>query len=314
MNLHHFTAKVPQEIGRALARFEREFTYPLGSQARFRISHGVDYLPFFHAMGDSDITVIERHGEILGCLARVGRHLVLDGDTRSEAHYLCDLKLRLESRGTTALARLVRETRMVIEGSDSRSCYSVVMGGTGKLPTDYTGRLGVPRFEKLGDIVVLRLESDGANCSSGKVVSPPAFEEVFRTFPRTGYAASGAARSARSVIEPLHLVARNGDACGIIEDTRKGKRLFVEGGDEMLSGHLSCLAFGSPQAAARLLRDAVLLARDAGLPALFAALPASKADAVMADLESLHTTVARAGIYGHGLESGHDWWVDTAEI
>ena len=102
MNLHHFTTGLTREIGLALARFEKEFTYPLGSEARFRISHGEDYLPFFRAMGEPDLTVLEKHGEILGCLARVKRHLVLDGKADLEAHYLCDLKLRPSARGTTA--------------------------------------------------------------------------------------------------------------------------------------------------------------------------------------------------------------------
>ena len=313
MNLHHFTAKVPPEIGRALVRFEREFTYPLGTRARFRISHGEDYLPFFQAMGEPDIMVLEKNDEVLGCLARVNRHLILDGECL-EAHYLCDLKLSVASRGTTALPRLIRETKSVIESSGSRSCYCIVMGGTGKLPTDYTGRLGVPRFEKLGDIVVLRLEPVTASRLTGKTVSPAAFEEVSRGLPRSGYSAPGADRTARSLVEPIHLVTENGDACGIIEDTRKGKRLFVEGGGEMLSGHLSRFAFDSPEAAGRLLRDAVSIARDAGLPALFTALPASKAGAAVAGLQVLQITVAPAGVYGHALEAGHDWWIDSAEI
>jgi hypothetical protein len=314
MNFHHFTAKVPLEIGAALGRFEKEFTYPLGTQARFRISHGEDYLPFFQAMGEPDLTVIEEHGEILGCLARVSRRLVLNGESSLDAHYLCDLKLRIASRGTTALPRLIREAKSVIESSNSRSCYCVVMGGTGRLPTDYTGRLGVPRFEKIGDIAVLRLESLATSCPACKVVSQDVFEEVARGLPRSGYSALGADRFARSVVEPIHLVTENGDACGIIEDTRKGKRLFAEGGDEMLSGHLSRFSFATPAAAGRLLRDAASLARGVGLPALFTALPASKADAVIGELQDLQTTVAPAGIYGHALEAGHDWWVDTAEI
>jgi hypothetical protein len=314
MNLHHFSVELPLAIGSALARFEREFTYPLGAHARFRISHGEDYLPFFRAMGEPDLTLMESQGEILGCLARVRRRLSLDGKAAIDAHYLCDLKLRSASRGTITLPRLILETKRVIESSASQRCYCIVMGGTGKLPTDYTGRLGVPRFEKLGDIVILRLESHAAENPSCRIVTSEAFDAVSLDLPRTGYSALTVDRSSRSVIEPMHVVAGNGNACGIIEDTRKGKRLFMEDDSEMISGHLSRISFASTGAAVSLLSDAVSVAREAGLPALFAAIPASKADAILPELRSLHVSVAPASIYGHALEAGHEWWIDTAEI
>jgi hypothetical protein len=143
-------------------------------------------------------------------------------------------------------------------------------------PLCYTGRLGIPRFEKLAEIVILRLETSG-NRGAARAVSERSFAEVSRLLPRAGYSACDADRIFRSVIEPIHLVTPNDDACGIIEDTRKGKRLFLEDGDEMLSAHLSGLAFASAGAAALLLRGAAFFARGVGLPALFAALPASKA-------------------------------------
>jgi hypothetical protein len=314
MNLHHFSATVPPEIGRALARFEEEFTYPLGPHARFRISHGEAYLPFFQAMGELDLCVLEEQGQIVGGLARVARHLSLNGAARLPAHYLCDLKLRSISRGSFALPRLIRETKRIIEASDSHRCYCVVMEGTGKLPTDYTGRLGVPAFHRLGDISVLRLEAGNTPHPSSIPVSGAVFEEVFHSLPRAGYSALGADRSLRSLIEPIFLVSNNGDACAILEDTRRGKRLVLDSGPEMISGHLSRLAFASPGAARRLLLDATAVARDSGLPALFTAIPASRSAAVIAGLHGIQFTTAPAAIYGHALESGHDWWIDTAEI
>jgi hypothetical protein len=313
MTLHHLTADLPPGFVPALARFEREFSYPLGPQARFHISHGERYLPFFQAMGRPEIILLEEDSEILGCLARVERRLRLDRGTPLDAHYLCDLKLRPSARGTTVLPRLIREAKRRIELSGSARCYCIVMDGTGKLPTDYTGRLGVPRFEKLAEIVILRLETLGTR-GSARAVSERSFAEVSRLLPRAGYSACDADRIFRSAIEPIHLVTPDGDACGIIEDTRKGKRLFREDGDEMLSAHLSGLAFASAGAAALLLRGAAFFARGVGLPALFAALPASKAAEVIACLGSESFTVAPAAVYGHALESGRDWWIDTAEI
>ncbi len=314
MNLRHFHTAVPPELGAALARFEHEFTYPLGTSSRFRISHGEGYLPFFKAMGRADLALLEDCHRVIGGLARVERRLILQGGESVPAHYLCDLKLRAEARGSTALPRLIRETRRLIEESGSVRCYCVVMGGTGKLPTDYTGRLGVPRFENLGEIVVLRLESEERADASSWAVSHEEFEEVFRDLPRAGYAAAGADRSIRSLMTPLHLITAGRDACGIIEDTRRGKRLFADDGGEMLSAHLSRFAFASPEAGARLLRDAVARALEEGMPALFVALPASKAASVMRELQGLRFTQAPATVFGHALETDRDWWVDTAEI
>jgi hypothetical protein len=313
MTLHHLTADLSPDFAPAFARFEREFTYPLGPDTRFRISHGQSYLPFFRAMGQADISVIGQGQEILGCLARVARRLCLSAGEAFDAHYLCDLKLRASARGSTVLPRLIRETKRVIEASASTRCYSVVMGGTGKLPTDYTGRLGVPRFELLGEIAILRVEgSEGGDACHP--VSASSFKSMSARLPREGYSACGADRALRSMIEPIHLVTSQGDACGIIEDTRKGKQLFREDGVELLSAHLSGFSFASASAGARLLQDASFLARQAGFPALFAAVPSSRAGDLLACLGALRVTVAPASIYGHALEPGHDWWIDTAEI
>ena len=109
---------------------------------------------------------------------------------------------------------------------------------------------------------------------------------------------------------PLPLVTPGGDACGMLEDTRRGKRLFLESGGEMVSAHLSGFAYETPEAGADLVAAAVVRASGP----FFVALPLRQMEAMRPLLEGLEFTEAEACIYGHGLESGHDWWVDTAEI
>ncbi len=315
MILHRFSTRIPQEVGAALAAFEREFSYPLGSFGRFRISHGEDYLPFFRAMGEAELLLLEEAGAVQGVLARVQRVIERRGEGRKEqmAHYLCDLKLRAAARGSLVLPRLIRETKRRIEGSGSHSCYCVVMEGTGKLPTDYTGRLGVPRFERLGEILILRIGA--ARQERGLVeLSPGDFAALHSRLAAPGYAATGAIPSLRSLMEPLHLATAAGDACGVLEDTRRGKRLYVEDGPEMLSAHLSRFAYASPQAGARLLGKAAALAGEQGMEALFVAVPKQASDALLQHLGDLPITLAPAVVYGHALEAGVDWWIDTAEI
>ena len=50
------------DSGPALARFEEQFTYPLGPGRTLRISHGDDYPRFFRAIGDAACFVAERSG------------------------------------------------------------------------------------------------------------------------------------------------------------------------------------------------------------------------------------------------------------
>ena len=314
MKLYRFTGQVPSAMGRALAEFEREFFYPLGPSERFRISHGEDYLPFFRAIGEATILVMEKAGKVVGGIARVRRRLELRREAgavveASVAHYLCDLKVAAAARGTAVLARLIGETKQGIEAGESRACYCVVMAGTGRLPTNYTGRLGVPRFEKVGEIVILRISPGGPLVKRFRVISIKDFATVRGRLARGGYTATGGESEHRSWMYPLPLVTRGGDACGLLEDTRRGKRLFLGSGGELVSVHLSGFAYATPEAGAELLAAVVRW----GSP-FFVALPLRAMEAMRPLLDGLNFTEAGACIYGHGLECGHDWWVDTAEI
>jgi hypothetical protein len=315
MKLHRFTEEVPPVMGRALAEFEREFSYPLGPTERFRISHGEDYLPFFRAIGEPVVLAMEDAGTIVGGIARVRRRLELRRDEgavveESVAHYLCDLKVAAAARGTRVLARLIGETKRGIEASDSLACYCIVMAGTGRLPTDYTGRLGVPRFEKVGEIVILRISPGGSFVKRGRVISMKDFAVLRARLARGGYTATGGESAHRSWMAPLPLVTPGGDACGLLEDTRRGKRLFLESGGELVSAHLSGFGYATPEAGAELLVAAVVRANGP----FFVALPVREMEVMRPLLDGLDFTEAEAIVYGHDLEAGHDWWVDTAEI
>lgn len=69
-----------------LARFEREFSYPLGND-RFAIDHGADYLAFFRDLGEPKTFVATVAGAVAGVLVAVRRRLP------APVWYLCDLKV-----------------------------------------------------------------------------------------------------------------------------------------------------------------------------------------------------------------------------
>jgi len=110
------------------------------------------------------------------------------------------------------------------------------------------------------------------------------------------------------------LVLSNGMACGILEDTRRGKRLYDQSGQEMLSAHLSSFAYATPLDAAEFLKGAAVLATRYGLGALFCSVPASLAPGLLSRLPDVDVVAAGAHVYGIGLRAGIDWWPDTAEI
>lgn len=321
MTLHSYDSYVPAGVAAALSEFEKEFTYPLGPACRFRISHGDDYLGFARTMGDATLLVTADDGEITGGIARVKKALGLRGDPGGpvvikSVHYLCDLKVRSEHRGSLVLSRLIRETKRQIEAGDTLACYSVVMGGTGRLPTDYTGRLGVPKFDKLADITILRLAAgdSGGKSTSCRIADLTEIRRVREEIASAGYHAPVRERQGGSLMPPVHLITASGDACGILEDTRRVKRLVLDSGEELVSAHLTALCYRTPEAAALLLREAVELARSFGCPAVFTAVPSARMPELRPCLAGLEVVEAPAAVFGVGLERGVEWWIDTVEI
>ncbi len=319
MTLHSLTEPPAAWLAAALETFEEQFRYPLGAAGSFRISHGPGYLPFFRAMGAAGVLVAEQSGLVLGTLASVRRtmELRLPGTvTIQAAHYLCDLKVAPKSRGTRVLARLMTSTLRHIIADGVQAAYCVVMDGTGRRPTDYTGRLAVPGLVALGEIMILRL-SPGADCMAepqNARFSSADVSSVHAQWPRKGYTAVPGAAALRSAMHPVPLVDDGGLAAGIVEDTRLGKRLFLASGDEMLSAHLSAFTYATPRDGARLLEQALATALAAGLQALFVSVPRHRAPGLLNHLGGMTAIPAPATVYGHGFQSGHDWWVDPAEI
>src|SRR5262249_22132357 len=155
-NLHTLTGPPVAHLAQAVDAFEEGFTYPLGPGRTFRISHGDDYPRFFRSMGRAAVFVAEREGEVLGVLAVALRRLLLpDGQERTVA-YLGDVKVAPSARRSTVFFRLAGAAREWA-GADASAAFGVVMDGTPVTPDRYTGRLGLPRFEVLGKVLVWRL-------------------------------------------------------------------------------------------------------------------------------------------------------------
>jgi len=314
MRVHPLVRRPPARLAVALEEFEKRFSYPLGEGSRFRISHGEDYSRFFRAMGNAVVFVAERDGKVLGTLGAAERELVRPDGESSRALYVCDLKVVPGAAAGMALLRLCAALKAWVPVQVT-TAFAVVMDGTTMTPERYTGRLGIPSFHEVAKIAVLRLPCDGvragpANCSRSESKALATYKKLVRGC----YATAGGNPAERSAVTPVWLSLATGDACAMVEDTRKAKRLFAIGGAELQSAHLSYFAFDNARAGAELLFAAAEVARTMRFPALFCALPANQAPELLQALGSPAPEVAPATVYGIGFPEPLGWHINTSEI
>jgi len=316
VRLRETSAAPEPALARLLEQFEEHFTYPLGGEQRFRISHGEDYLRFYRAIGEARCFVAEASGSIAGVLCAAVRGLQLPDGREVVAGYLGDLKVDTAQRYTRTLLTLAQAARAWLDGR-IQAAYSVVMDGTSAVPSRYTGRLGVPLFKELGRIAVLRLPAAPVTgeLADSWDAGPERGEATYRGLAGRGYASLGGFPEERSEMRSMWLVHANGEACGRLEDTRRAKRLYAGDGSEILSAHLSCFAFSDVAAALQLLGEARRRASKEGFPALFVAVPDSVATVLCAALGKLECLVAPATVYGTGVDRpAAPWYIHSAEI
>jgi hypothetical protein len=297
----------------ALAAFEEQFSYPLGPSARFSISHCGDYLRFFDAMGPACCVVVRQGGAVLGAISMAVRRLLLADGTQRAVGYVGDLKIAPAARGGWVLARLAREAKRWLEPRVD-AALAIVMDGTGVLPPIYTGRAGLPAFKPIGRVTLLRLPTDAADDTEVPSAPLARAAQVFAALTRGRLALPLENAAGRSEITPQALVNATGTACGVLEDTRRAKRLMETGGREIFSAHLSGFAYRTIGEGASLLSAARRLARNEGHPALFVSVASPDADAIRAAVAPCVPTLATATVFGANLRASDYWNINTSEI
>jgi hypothetical protein len=288
----------------------------LGPGKFFRISHGEDYTLFFRAQGEGACFIAEHEGRVVGALGTAIRRLWMPDGTERVAAYFGDLKIAAEARGGIVLLRLARAAEVWLRPKVEAG-FGVVMGGTSLTPEAYTGRAGIPGFQELGRLTVFRLCGTN-NCPEGQLSRFLTCAEAglasYRHLSRGHYACPAGDAQARSEISPVWLKHPLGSASGMLEDTRKAKRLIVSDGSELLSAHLSCFAYDAAAAGAELIRVALRQAAALGLPALFVAVPEPNAQELRESLHDVEVlTAAPASVYGAGLRPGR-WNINSSEL
>jgi hypothetical protein len=315
MKVRRISGPPSPALARALAEFETPFTYPLGSGRFFRITHGEDYTLFFRTIGEEVYFVSEQQDKVVGVLGTAVRRLWNPQGAECAVAYLGDLKISAGARGGLVLGRLARAAEEYLRPRVA-AAYGVVMGGTASSPDAYTGRAHIPAFQELGRLAVLRLSAENQSVStvhSEFQVAPETGAACYRKLSRGHYASPPVESLHRSQIRPVWLMNRDGSACGMLEDTRKAKRLINEDGLEMVSGHLSYFAFKNAAAGAELLREALGLLPAFGLPALFVAVCEPDSQSLCRILTNVPILPAAATVFGTGLIPGL-WNINSAEI
>ena len=314
MKVHQISGPPSPALASALAEFEGHFIYPLGPGKYFRISHGEDYTRFFRAQGNGVCFIAEHQSRVVGALGTAIRQLWMPDGTEHPAAYFGDLKIAAEFRGGRVLAQMAKAADGWLRPQVGAG-FGVVMGGTTLTPEAYTGRAGIPGFQELGRLAILRISGgDSQNQHSEQFLS--GFQLSLACYRRLSvgrYACPTGSSEQRSKIAPLWLMNPDSSACGMLEDTRKAKLLFTGEGIEMLSAHLSCFAYGSVSEGAELIGVALSLAKNLGLPALFLSVPERDAPALCDSLHRYEVLAAPAIVYGTGLVKA-DWNINTSEI
>lgn len=313
MILHQLIEPPTPELAHALNLFERDFTYPLGPSRSFRIEHGNDYARFFRAIGSATCFVATRPDGVVATIAvAIRKLLVPDGSERPVA-YLADLKIAPRARDGIVLLRLIRAVQTWSQ-AHAEAAMCVVMDGTRVTPDSYTGRLGIPAFCEVGKVAVLRIPTCAKHDAEQSFETAAGFaEECYRRLSVGRYATPSGLSTERSETVPAWLMQPSGDSCGLLEDTRKAKRLVADDGSELRSIHLSQFAYRTVPAGVELLHVALDRSARLGFPALFVSVSLSDADLFCEILGITDVAVAPATIYGVGLTAGC-WNVNTSEI
>ncbi len=302
-------------LGRALAEFEAPFTYPLGPGKIFRITHGEDYTLFFRVLGDGVYFIAEHQGRVAGALGTAIRRLRMPDGKEHATAYLGDLKIASNARGGVVLLRLARAAEAWLRPKVEAG-FGVVMGGTMATPDVYTGRAGIPPFGDVGRLTVLRIFATDRR-SQGEPAHLETTEELgmacYRRLSLGRYTCASSEAEKRSQIAPVWLMNPDGSACGMLEDTRKAKRLITGDGSELLSAHLSYFAYDTIGAGAELIHVALGRIGSLGLPALFVAVAEPDAQELRNSLRNVEMVSAPATVYGAGLVAG-TWNINSSEI
>ena len=302
-----------------LRDFEFQFWYPLGETREFRIEHPSLYTDFFSSMGDAYCFVALREDEVVGVLSSVIRTLVAPNGKTSQVAYVADVKITKDLQGSTLLYRLAR-TAILWLRPQITSAYSVVMDGTSVTPKQYTGRVGVPQFSWMGCVHLLSFSTATKFPWSSKISEHPLdlslVESGIEPRRTSTTVPTWAAMNPllRAQETPVWLVDQQTDACALLEDTRRAKKLYDRQHAEFVYAHLTYLSYANPEHIVHLIPHACTRSHYLGFTHLFVTVPDTHLAVVQSRLEDIDHNAFSASIYGVSLSEDFPFLVNSSEI
>ncbi len=309
MQVIELSTPINGSFSQQISEFERLFTYPLGKDRHFRIDHSPNYDAFYKAMGEAHTYYAISHDKVVASISYVMRPVKLHDQVYKVA-YLGDLKIHPNHQATRLLFCIAKHLQPILEKEVS-CAYGIVMDGTTNTPEKYTGRLGIPKFERLKEVYVLRFDTKNCDTATDVHISEKSCFDVYQNLSSTPFAMISNTQL-RSAIAPKW-VSTSKLACGMLEDTRLAKRLFLESGEELLSAHLSYFVYDDVQQGFLVIKSALKRSLQLGFPAMFLALSKQQMDDLESHLVETNYTVAKAAIYGTQKTCG-EITINTAEI
>lgn len=301
---------VPVDLNQKMSEFEESFRYPLGNSGSFSISHGDDYGRFFRAMGKSRLYLACHQGEIVGSLAMVQRPLNFNGRNVNSL-YIGDLKIK--QKNCRVLYCLMKEAHD--DNIELREIpqYGVMMKGTEKRPSDYTGRMGLPKFKNMGEVAIIRVPVKKQQ-KQGKYIQigVPGALSLAEELRDSEYSFPLGRPQIRSLNTPQGFCLNDKSSVCILEDTLTAKRLYDEKGEEIVSGHLSSFQYLDSKAGVSLIKAIMPEAQANAYPALFFSVPFEDKDTFLNGLDG--ASCATAFVYGRNMERVERWQLNTSEI
>jgi hypothetical protein len=309
MQIIELTPPLYAAFSRHVNEFERLFTYPLGQDQKFRIDHGPQYDAFYRSMGEAHTYYALYHDKIVASIAYVIRH-VKRGESVDQVAYIGDLKIHPDHQATRVFLTMAKHVQPILE--QQLSCaYGIVMDGTINTPERYTGRLGIPPFKRLKELYVLRLDTKKWDGTSEACMSKESCFNTYQHLSSMPFALISETKI-RSLMAPQWFSAST-SACGMLEDTRLAKRLFLTSGEELLSTHLSYFVYDHAQQGFLVIKAALTRSFQCGFPAMFLALSTQQMNQLEPYLAKVKYTVAKAAVYGTEKACGNIT-VNTSEI
>ncbi|MCY3885087.1 MAG: hypothetical protein OXG24_09275 [Gammaproteobacteria bacterium] len=321
MTVTHVWTKPPKLFCERLQEFERQFNYPLNANQRFRIEHSFEYERFFRAMGSPVTVVAEKNGNILGVLSATVRTLSLSETECENWLYIGDVKIDEASRSRHVLERLFIATQSWV-GTKCSKGYAVVMDGTGVTPHMYTGRVGIPTFRAQQSVKLFAFATKSLKrvATEQEVVKTP--DDSPQKYKHVGSLRerhlapnwSSTVFSHRSCMNPVWLSVPRTGCVGLLEDTRRAKRLYDSKSHELLYAHLSNLQYNSINDIVPIIFEAGNLAYTNGNTDLLVAVPARESNRLKEFVDRTEHDVFSSTVYATEKTEGYDLPISSSEI